>query len=150
MQDNPSSAEAMEYEERDLIGEARYAMDCYGPRIVRLMQTALQIRDGWDEMPPEVAQLSVRWSNPANPAAAAMADAVVKLLGAIPELRTSSIPFEMMDWDNATIERAMADMRRAGVSAVMDQLLRQRPQVNDDGIPAGAAIPAGSSQPTGE
>ncbi len=150
VQDNPSSAEAMEYEERDLIQEARYAMGCYGPRIVRLMQTALQIRDGWDEMPAEVAQLSARWSNPANPAAAAMADAEVELFGAIPELRTSSIPFEMMDWDNATIERAMADIRRAGVSAVMDQLLRQRPQVNDGGNPAGATIPAGSSQPTGE
>lgn len=146
VQDNPSSAEAMESEERDLIIEARYAMDCYGPRIVRLMQTALQIRDGWDEMPPEVADLDVRWSDPSNPPASASADAVVKLLGVMPALANSRVPLEMMDWDEATIDRAMSDMRRANTVAVMNQLMAQ----GNGGNTAGTPTPAGSDQPASQ
>lgn len=146
VQDNPSSAEAMELEERDLITEARYAMDNYGPRIVRLMQTALQIRDGWDEMPDEVANLDVRWSDPSNPPKSASADAVVKLIGAIPGLAGSRIPLEMMDWDEATINRAMADMRRANASMVMNQLLTQGNGGNTPGTPA----PSEPGQPTSQ
>lgn len=146
VQDNPSSAEAMESEERDLIIEANYALDCYGPRIVRLMQTALQIRDGWDEMPDEVAELDVRWSDPSNPPASAAADAVVKLLGAMPGLAQSRVPLEMMDWDESRIERAMSDMRRTGMTAVMNQLLTQGNGSNA----GGTDVPPGSDQPVGQ
>ncbi|QRY51737.1 phage portal protein [Mycolicibacterium septicum] len=112
--DNPSSAEAIEAAERALIIEAKFAMDCFTPRLVRAIQTALQIREGWDEMPPEVERLSVRWSAPENPVQSAAADAFSKVLGAMPELAKSPVAMEkVLDWDESTIQRAMEDMRRA-------------------------------------
>lgn len=143
VQDNPSSAEAMEFEERELIELAEFVMgSCFGPRLVRLMQTALQIRDGWDDMPEPATKLGVVWSNPANPPESALSDALVKLTTALPWLSQSRLALEMLNWDNAKIERGMADMRKAGVNAVIDQLL-QRPAVNDGGDSARAEIPAG-------
>src|SRR5690606_24215883 len=114
VQDNPSSAEAMEFEERELIELAEFVMgSCFGPRLVRLMQTALQIRDGWDDMPEPATKLGVVWSNPANPPESALADALVKLTTALPWLSQSRLALEMLNWDNAKIERGMADMRKA-------------------------------------
>ncbi|MEN4399597.1 hypothetical protein [Mycolicibacterium conceptionense] len=112
--DNPSSAEAIEAAERSLIIEAKHVMDtCFTPRLVRFAQTALQIRDGWDAMPPEVAKLGIRWSAPENTMLSAAADSVVKILSVVPELANSDIPFEMLDWDDSTIGRARADIDKA-------------------------------------
>ena len=112
--DNPSSAEAIEAAERSLIIEAKHVMDtCFTPRLVRFIQTALQIRDGWDTMPAEVAKLGIRWSAPENTMLSAAADSVSKILSAVPELAHSDIPFEMLDWDDATIKRARADIDKA-------------------------------------
>lgn len=112
--DNPSSAEAIEAAERSLIIEAKHVMDsCFTPRLVRFAQTALQIRDGWDVMPPEVAKLGIRWSAPENTMLSAAADSVSKILTAVPALANSDIPFEMLDWDDATIKRARADIDKA-------------------------------------
>lgn len=109
--DNPSSAEAIEAAERSLIIESKYVMDtCFTPRLVRFIQTALQIRDGWDAMPSEVAKLGIRWSAPENTMLSAAADSVVKVLSVVPELANSDIPFEMLDWDDSTIRRARADI----------------------------------------
>ncbi len=120
--ENPASAEAIEAAERDLIIEARYAMNCFGPRLVRIAQTALQIRDGWDEMPAEVEQLNCRWSAPENAPASAAADAMVKTVTAVPWLAETELPLEMLDWDEATIRRAMAGKRKANVAALVERL----------------------------
>ncbi|NOQ56874.1 phage portal protein [Mycolicibacterium fortuitum] len=112
--DNPSSAEAIEAAERSLIIESKYVMSaCFTPRLVRFIQTALQIRDGWDQMPPEVAKLGMRWSAPENTMLSSAADSVSKILSAMPALANSDIPFEMLDWDESTIRRARADIDKA-------------------------------------
>ncbi|WP_396909497.1 hypothetical protein [Mycolicibacterium sp.] len=141
--DNPSSAEAIEAAERSLIIEADFAMDCFTPRLVRIVQTMLQMRDGWDEMPPEVARLGARWSAPENPLQSAAADAVVKILAAMPGLADSTIPMEMLDWDEATIQRARADIRRAGTKQLMQKLTES----GNGSIGAGTAASAESSRP---
>lgn len=111
--DNPSSAEAIEAAERSLIIEAKHVMSSsFTPRLIRFMQTALQIRDGWDVMPPEVAKLGIRWSAPENTMMSAAADSVVKILSAVPELAHSDVPFELLDWDDSTIRRARADIEK--------------------------------------
>ncbi|AID58823.1 portal protein [Mycobacterium phage Gaia] len=111
--DNPASAEAIEAAERSLIIEANFAMDsCLGPRLVRAIQTALQIREGWDVLPPEVERLAARWSPPENTPKSAATDAMTKLVTSMPHLAKSPIPLEELGWDDATIQRAMADMDR--------------------------------------
>lgn len=138
--DNPASAEAIEAAERDLIVEAKYAMDCFGPRLTRIVKTAIEIRDG--SLPDGARDLAARWSAPENPLLSASADAMVKTVGALPWLVDSQIPLEMLDWDEATIRRAMADKRKATVSTLMQRL-------TNGGIPTGAPVSAESAQQPG-
>ncbi|MFV8173400.1 portal protein [Mycolicibacterium peregrinum] len=131
--DNPASAEAIEAAERDLIIEAKYAMgSCFGPRLVRIAKTAVEIRDG--SLPSIASGLAARWSAPENPLLSAAADGISKVVAALPYLAESTIPLEKMDWDEATIRRAMADKRKAGVSNIMARL-------TNGGVPNGTAVP---------
>lgn len=125
--DNPASAEAIEAAERDLIIEAQYSMDCFGPRLARIARTAVEIRDG--SVPANISQLSTRWSPPENRPLSAAADAVSKLVAALPFLAESEIPMELLDWDEATISRAMVAKRKANVSSLLQRLpVNQPPQ----------------------
>lgn len=138
--DNPASAEAIEAAERDLIIESKYAMDCFGPRLARVMRTAVEIRDG--SVPDNISALSARWSPPENTPISAVTDAVTKLLSVAPWLGETPIPFEDLDWDDAKIQRAMTYKRKANTAQVME-LLRQRPA--DGSESSGAPV---SAQPT--
>lgn len=129
--DNPASAEAIEAAERDLIIEAHYAMRTLGPRISRIMRTAVEIRDG--SVPDNIHELSARWSPPENRPLGAAGDAVSKIVAALPYLAESEIPLELMDLDEATIRRAMVAKRKAGVSQLMTSL-----NGNAAGTPTGA------------
>ena len=114
--------------ERGLIIEARYAMNCFGPRLARIMTTALQIRDGWDTPPAEVAKLGVRWQKPENTPDSAAGDFIVKVAQAFPWLQESRVLLEQLGWDEATVERAWADKRRAAASTVVNALRQPPPQ----------------------
>lgn len=139
--DNPASAEAIEAAERELIGTARQAMECFGPRLARLMRTAVEIRDG--SVPDNISALSARWSPPENTPISAVVDAVTKLVAAVPWLAETPLPFEDLDWDDAKIQRAMTYKRKAGASQLME-LLRQRMPA-DGGESSGAPV---STEPT--
>lgn len=141
VQDNPSSAEAIEAAERDLIIEAEYATDTFGPRLSRIVQTAVQIRDNLDAVPKELLKLDARWRDPSNPTQSAAADAVSKVVAALPFLAESRVTLERLGWDEATIDRAWADKRKAGTTMLMQQLR------TSGGVGAGAATPADTGQP---
>jgi hypothetical protein len=126
IQDNPSSAEAIEAAERGLIAEAKFACETFGPRLVRIMTTALQIRDGWDTPPTEVIGLDARWRKPENPLDSASGDFILKVAQAFPWLTESRVLLEQLGWDENTVERAWADKRRATAASVV-QSLRQTP-----------------------
>jgi len=133
VQDNPSSAEALLAAERRLVEDAYSAMNSYQSRLVRIVQTALMIRNGWSEVPAELKGLAVRWSSPENAPLSAMADAVVKIVGAMPWLGDTSIPAELLDLDAATMARAETARRKSGVNTLL-QALRTQPPVSDAGI----------------
>lgn len=118
--DNPASAEAIEAAERDLIIEAQYAMDCFGPRLARVARTAIEIRDG--SVPGNISELAARWSPPENRPLSAAADAVSKLVAALPYLAESEIPLELLDLDEATIGRAMTAKRKATVTGLLQAI----------------------------
>ncbi|MCH9731603.1 MAG: phage portal protein [Actinomycetia bacterium] len=121
--DNPASAEAIEAAERDLIIESKYAMDCFGPRLARVMRTAVEVRDG--SVPDGISGLAARWSPPENTPMSAATDAVTKLVAAVPWLGETPLPFEDLDWDDAKIQRALTYKRKAGASMLMAALTRQ-------------------------
>jgi hypothetical protein len=122
VQDNPSSADAIEAAERDLIIEARYAQDCFGPRLARAMATAVQIREDLDAPPAELSRLDALWRDPENPPQSAAGDFLIKTVQAMPWLAESKVPLEQLGWDSTTVERAWADKRRAGVSSLLQRL----------------------------
>jgi hypothetical protein len=122
VQDNPSSAQAIEAAERDLIIEAKYAMDCFGPRITRAMATAVQIRDNLDSAPKELAKLDVKWRDPEEPMRSAAGDFLIKVVQAMPWLAESKVPLEQLGWDETTVERAWADKRKANVTGLLQRL----------------------------
>lgn len=122
VQDNPSSAEAIEAAERDLIIESRYAMDTFGPRLSRAMVTAVQIRDDLDEPPAELTRLDALWRDPENPPQSAAGDFLIKTVQAMPWLAESKVPLEQLGWDSTTVERAWADKRRGNVTSLLNRL----------------------------
>lgn len=130
VQDNPSSAEAIEAAERDLIIEARYAMDCFGPRLCRAMATAVQIRDDVDAPPKELQKLDVLWRDPEQPMQSSAGDFLIKIVQAMPWLAESKIPLEQLGWDATTVERAWADKRRANVTGLLQRLPGQPTQTD--------------------
>lgn len=132
VQDNPSSADAIEAAERDLIIEARYTMECFGPRIARAMTTAVQIRDDLDEAPQELLRLDALWRDPENPPQSAAGDFLIKVVQAMPWLAESKVPLEQLGWDATTVERAWADKRRANVSSLLQRLPVNQPPVQPD------------------
>lgn len=114
VQDNPSSADAMLAAERDLILEAKgHVHDPMSPRIERTILTALQIRDGLDEIPTELQAVSFKWQNAETMTESAAAAAAGQLVAAIPELAQSRVILERLGWDDTTVERAWADIQRA-------------------------------------
>jgi len=134
VQDNPSSADAIEAAERDLIIEARYAMDCFGPRIARAMVTAVQIRDDLDSPPDELSRLDALWRDPENPPQSAAGDFLIKTVQAMPWLADSKVPLEQLGWDATTVERAWADKRRSNVSSLLQRLQQPQAAPNEQAV----------------
>ena len=142
---NPSSAEALEIAERQLIDDAMDATDVFGARIARAMATAVQIRDDLDAPPAELLNLDVLWRDPQKPLRSAAGDFLIKTVQAMPWLSESKVPLEQLGWDATTVERAWADKRRASVSSLLQRLPVNQPpasnqpatvndQVTDGGI----------------
>lgn len=127
IQDNPSSAEAIEAAERDLIGAARDATDVFGPRIARAMVTAVQIRDNLESPPEELRNLDTLWRDPEEPMRSAAGDFLIKVVQAMPWLAESKVPLEQLGWDATTVERAWADKRRANVNSLLQRLPVNQP-----------------------
>lgn len=133
---NPSSAEALEIVERDLIEDASAATDVFGARIARAMVTAIQIRDNLDSPPAELLRLDAKWRDPQKPLRSAAGDFLLKTVQAFPWLAESRVPLEQLGWDDTTVERAWADKRKANVTSLLNRLPVQpdRTNVNDGGL----------------
>jgi hypothetical protein len=135
VQDNPSSAEAIEAAERDLIIEARYAMDAFGSRLARAMAMAVQIRDDLDAPPAELNSLDALWRDPENPPQSAAGDFLIKTVQAMPWLAESKVPLEQLGWDATTVERAWADKRKANVTSLLQRLPVNQPAAQPEPAP---------------
>lgn len=139
VQDNPSSAEAIEAGARNLKKDANEAIRVYKAYLKRVFQNAVMIRDGLSEVTPELQQLEVSFL----PTSVLTGDEIVKVTSAMPWLADSTVLLEDMGWDEGKIERAMSDKRRAQGGSVLNQVLaRQTPTV-----PADPAAPTDSVVP---
>nr|DAF97156.1 MAG TPA: PORTAL PROTEIN [Siphoviridae sp. ctksc2] len=149
VQDNPSSAEAIYAAKEDLVVEAMNTTRSIGYGLNRIVQDAICLRDGIpvSEMGDEVRNLSTRWRNPAMPSVVSQSDAMVKQIGAIPELAQTDVALEELGYSAEQIVRIRSQIKRAQAGGVLDRLLAatptpaapapQEPAEAPDGVTAG-------------
>nr|DAF28171.1 MAG TPA: PORTAL PROTEIN [Caudoviricetes sp.] len=129
VQDNPSSAEAIYAAKEDLVVEAMNTTRSIGYGLNRIVQDAICLRDGIpvSEMGDEVRNLATRWRNPAMPSVVSQSDAMVKQIGAIPELAQTDVALEELGYSAEQIVRIRSQIKRAQAGGVLDRLLASTP-----------------------
>ena len=133
VQDNPSSAEAIYAAKEDLVVEAMNTTRSIGYGLNRIVQDAICLRDGIpvSEMGDEVRNLATRWRNPAMPSVVSQSDAMVKQIGAIPELAQTDVALEELGYSAEQIVRIRSQIKRAQAGGVLDRLLASTPAPAD-------------------
>ncbi len=119
---NPTSAEAYDASQHELIAEAEGANDDWSVPIRRAVSRALAIQNGVQDIPAEWASIEPKWRNPRFLSRAAQADAGMKQLTAVPWLAESEVGLELLGLSEQQIDRAMADKRRAQGRATLAAL----------------------------
>ena len=127
---NPSSADAIRATEARLVKRAERRQTVFGAAWAEVMRLALLVRDG--SVPDEAAGLVSRWRDAATPTRAAMADATMKLVGAGVLPPDSDVTYEQLGFDQTTIARLRADVRRRRSERMLAQLTGAAEQAEGD------------------
>lgn len=145
IQDNPSSAEALYAAKEELVIKAKNALRVFDAALNRVYAHAVMMRDGIDEMTPELRSLATRWGDPAHPSIVSQSDAIVKQISALPWLAESPVVLEELGYSGSQIARLMSDKRRAEASGLLDRLSAQ--DTTDTTVPAVQDTPAVQAAP---
>jgi hypothetical protein len=116
---NPTSAEAYDASQNELIAEAEGATDDWAPPLQRAVARGLAILNKDPGLMDDLAGLEVDWRNPRFLSRAAQADAGQKQLAAIPWLAETEVGLELLGLSEQQIRRALADRRRNNGAAVL-------------------------------
>lgn len=109
---NPTSAEAYDSSQYELIAEAEGATDEWSPNLKYVLRIALAMQNGHTEVPDEYRTIDTHWRNPRYLSRAAMADAGSKQIAAVPALAQTEVGLELLGLDPQQVKRATAEMRR--------------------------------------
>lgn len=145
IQDNPSSAEALYAAKEELVIKAKNAQRVFDAALNRVYAHAVMMRDGLDEMTPELRSLATRWGDPAHPSIVSQSDAIVKQISALPWLAESPVVLEELGYSGSQIARLMSDKRRAEASGLLDRLSAQEPV--DTAAESEASVPVEQAAP---
>lgn len=119
---NPTSAEAYDSSQYELIAEAEGATDEWSPNLKYVLRIALAMQNGHTEVPEEYRTIGTQWRNPRYLSRAAMADAGSKQIAAVPELAQTEVGLELLGLDPQQIKRVMAERRRTRIAGAMSNL----------------------------
>lgn len=145
IQDNPSSAEALYAAKEELVIKAKNAQRVFDAALNRVYAHAVMMRDGLDEMTPELRSLATRWGDPAHPSIVSQSDAIVKQISALPWLAESPVVLEELGYSGSQIARLMSDKRRAEASGLLDRLSAQ--ETTDTAAESKASVPVEQAAP---
>ena len=120
---NPTSAEAYDASQYELIAEAEGTTDDWSPALRRAYTRALAIQNGEDAVPDEWRSIVPKWRNPRFLSRAAEADAGLKQLQAAPELSGTDVGYELLGLSPEQIASAKGELRRKAVNGRMDALI---------------------------
>ncbi|CQD07246.1 hypothetical protein BN970_01362 [Mycolicibacterium conceptionense] len=93
------------------------------------MIRALAIQNGLNEIPAEWKSIDTKWRSPVHLSRAAVADAGMKQLAAVPWLAETEVGLELLGLNEQQIDRAMSEKRRTSGREVMQtiqQTLQQK------------------------
>ena len=127
---NPTSADAYDASQYELIAEAEGAMRDWRTPIVRAVARNLAILNGTDGIPSEFLSIRPDWLGAKFESRAAKADAGSKQVAAVQWLAETEVGLELMGLSPDQIKRALAERRRAAGRAVIASLV---PQANANG-----------------
>lgn len=140
---NPTSAEAYDASQQELIAEAEGCTADWAPYLRRAAIRALAMANGIKaaDVPAKWATIQPRWRDPRYLSRAAQADAGMKQLSAVPWLADTEVGLELLGLDAQQIARALADKRRAQAQQRVTLLASAARAVRQD--PEGAGGDAG-------
>lgn len=118
---NPTSAEAYDASQRDLIDEADGAVEDWSPAVKRSHLRALAILNDETEIPAEWQTIEPKWRDRRYTSRSAQADAGSKIVPLIAAAQ-SEVELELLGLDEQQIRRVMSEKRRAAGSSVLDRL----------------------------
>lgn len=121
---NPTSADAYDASQHELIAEAEGATDDWSPYLRRAGVRALAMANdiAADSIPPEWQTIAPRWRDPRYLSRAAVADAGMKQLASVPWLGDTEVGLELLGIDEQQIDRAVSERRRAQAQARLTAL----------------------------
>jgi hypothetical protein len=122
VQDNPSSAQAMEALERELILEAEACDRTFGHGWERSMRNALAIRGASRAERVEYSRLRSQWRNPAAPSISAAADATAKLVAARVLSPDSEVTYDGVGFSEPQRETLRVEARARRLEAMTANL----------------------------
>lgn len=130
---NPTSAEAYDASQYELIAAAEGVLDDAATPLRRSFARALAIQNGMTSVPDGWLSMSPKYRNPKFLARSAEADAGAKQIGSVPWLAETSVGLELLGLTDEQIRRAQSERRRAqGTGIVSDLLQRAAANVNAD------------------
>ena len=111
---NPTSAEAYDASQYELIAEAEGAIDDWNPALRRRVVIGLAMRNkiAADAIPNSWLSIQGKWRDPRYLTRSAQADAGLKQLTAAPELQGTELGYELLGFSEQQVKRAMKDQRR--------------------------------------
>jgi Phage portal protein, SPP1 Gp6-like len=137
IQDNPSSAEAIDARKEELSLTAEDCGNTFGGAWVRSMQRALRMLDDSPAARAEYARLRARYRNPKTPSLGSAADYTTKLVAAGVFPPTSEVTYDGLNLTESQREILRADVRRQRASELVSGLTAARQQ---PAAPVGVAV----------
>lgn len=146
---NPTSGEAYDSSQYELISEAEGVTDEFSPGLEYVNRIALAMLNNESSVPEEWATLKARWVDPRYQSRAAQADAGAKAIGAVPALAETTVGLELLGLNPDQVARAQGELRRNRLSTALGTL---RPVTVDESpnTPAEGAQGAPEGAPGGE
>ncbi len=120
--DNPASAQAMESAHAELAGEGEHQWRVFNPRLKRIAQNVVMLREGLSEPTPEMWKLAVKHKPCRYVSPQAAADFTVKAVGAIPAIGETTEALRGLGYSQEEIDSMQAEWRRKAAPSILQQL----------------------------
>lgn len=120
---NPTSADAYDASQYDLIAEGEGATDDFSPGLARSFARALAMKNSDPGLLGTVANVVPKWRNPRFLSRAAEADAGMKQLTAVPWLGETTIGLDLLGLTEAQASQALSEKDRAQASSLAAQVV---------------------------